>query len=54
MAEQPALDVFWFQGFPQQGICLKVDHSQSQILACSPISIDLNQIIGAEWRTCNG
>jgi hypothetical protein len=47
MAEQSALDMFWFQGFPQEGICLKVDHSQSKVFARAPESIDSIQLIGA-------
>jgi hypothetical protein len=47
MTQEPTLNVLWLQGFPQQGISLKVDHSQSQVLARTPKGAEFVQFIDA-------
>jgi len=44
MAEKTALDVFRFELFPQERIGLEIDHSKSEILARTPISVDALQL----------
>src|SRR5581483_6734322 len=53
MPEQPILDMLCFKGFPQKGIFLKIDHSKSQVFACTPVSVDPAQFVWAERRTRN-
>ena len=43
MTKKPILDVLWLQRFAKQRIRAKIDHSCRQIIAGSPVGIDLPQ-----------
>jgi hypothetical protein len=43
VSEQAVLDVLGLQRFFQQGIRLEIDHSERQVIARSPVCMNLSQ-----------
>ena len=41
MAQQPELDVLFFQRVAKQGVIAQVDHAGCQVIARSPIGVNL-------------
>jgi hypothetical protein len=47
MAEQPWLDMFPAQRFPQQGVIEQINLPYRQIIRRSPVCVDLPQFLSA-------
>jgi hypothetical protein len=54
VAQKAQLDMFWFQGFTQQGIFAEVNHPGGKVVAGSPIRIELAKLVRRERFGRNG
>src|ERR1700729_3579 len=50
VTKKPILDVFPLQRFTQKRICAEIDHACRQIIASSPVGMNLPQFFG--WKGC--
>src|SRR5271166_1790665 len=53
MTEQAVLDVFRLEGFLQERIFLKIDHSKRQIHARPPVGMGFPEFLGTQGRALN-
>jgi hypothetical protein len=51
MSQKPILDMLYLQRGFQQWIVPQVDHAEHQVIAGSPISMGLAQLLGVQRRT---
>src|SRR5215467_1675261 len=51
VSQQATLNVFALQRLFQEGIVLKVDHAQHQVVTSAPVGVRLAQILSVQWRS---